>query len=85
MPNILDRDTVLVDEGEAGRVLRDGQIYVVRMGDEIFVKRLRKAPWSYIFMSDNPAFSFQYFEVKEENHDEFKAIGRVLWVGRDLG
>lgn len=53
----------------------NGRIYVVVLGDEVYVKRIFKAPNTprLILKSDNPVYP--QFEAIE---DEFKIIGKVI-------
>lgn len=83
-PTLFNGDIVLVDEGEAGKALKDGNIYVVRQGEEIFVKRFRRGVGKLLFLGDNPEMKYLDFEVSEANMDGFEVFGRVFWVGREL-
>lgn len=57
-------------------------VYVIRIGDGLFVKRIQFLPHGKLFViSDNPAYT--RFEVDLRNlKDEFRFIGRVVWGGR---
>lgn len=77
-PTIQDGDLVLLNVGE--RELRDGKIYVFTIGDEAFLKRLRRERGGLVMISDNPAFP-----PEAVKHGESLAIiGRVVWGGRRL-
>jgi hypothetical protein len=83
-PTIDDGDIVLVDEGCQGGELKEGRVYVIRKGDEIFVKRFRKGVGCLLFMGDNRGRDYLDVEVKEGDEDGFRVIGRVLWAGKEL-
>lgn len=83
-PTINRGDIILVDEGNSGRMLIDGKIYVVRQHDEIFLKRYRKGIGKMLFLSDNQDMKHLDFEVLESDADHFQVFGRAIWVGREL-
>lgn len=76
-----DGDQVLVDRS-VRIVGRDG-IYVIRLGDELQVKRVSRHPATkrLTVTSDNPRYP-TYSDVDPEALD---VIGRVVWLGRNLG
>ena len=81
-PTIDHGDVVLVDEGKADLV--PDRVYVVRKGEEIYVKRFRKAPDALWFMGDNRARDFEDVKVFPGDENGFAVIGRVLWAGKEL-
>ena len=84
LPTLADGDVVLVDEGGSGRELVEGRVYVLRVGDEVFVKRFRKAVGKVFFISDNREFDYQNIEIGGGDADQCGIIGRVLWAGREI-
>lgn len=76
-----DGDNVLIDR-TAVKVGRDG-IYVIRLGDELQVKRIARHPSSKLLTvkSDNPA----YPAFPDVPADDLHVVGRVIWLGRHLG
>lgn len=84
LPTLADKDAILVDEGAAGQELLDGRVYVLRVGDEVFVKRFRKAVGKVFFISDNRDFNYQNIELEGGEIDQCGIIGRVLWAGREI-
>ena len=84
LPTFGTGDIILVDEGDAGRELIDGKIFVVRVGEEIYVKRYRKGVGKMLFLSDNQEMRYQDFEVSHGDPDGFHIYGRVFWTGREL-
>lgn len=83
-PTIDDGDIVLVDEGCQGGELNEGRVYVIRKGEEIFVKRYRKGVGCLLFMGDNRDRAYLDVEVTEADVDGFRVIGRVLWAGKEF-
>ena len=82
-PTLHNGDHVLIDR-TVNRYNRDG-LYVIRYNheDEIMVKRLSRDPRSRTLTvkSDNPDYP-TFDGVKD---DDLTVIGRVLWLGRNLG
>ena len=76
-----DGDNVLVDRS-INRVVREG-IYILLFEEELLVKRCQRnlETGGLMIISDNPAYPMQ--EVN--NIDNFKVLGRVVWIGRALG
>ena len=78
-PTIQHMDTVLVSRREADPV--SGQIYAIRVDDELLVKRILREPGKLIVKSDNPAYGT--FEINlAEPSASVEIIGRVRWQGR---
>ncbi|WP_019644125.1 LexA family transcriptional regulator [Novispirillum itersonii] len=82
-PTLHHGDHVLIDR-TVTRWTRDG-LYVIRyaISDELMVKRLIWAPSSRTFSirSDNPA----YGNTDGVGPEDLAVIGRVLWLGRNIG
>lgn len=77
-PTIGDGDELIVNTGERQAV--DGRIYVLTIGDEAFVKRLRRAPGRLELISDNPLFA----PVPVDPDAVVRIVGRVRWIGRQV-
>lgn len=78
-PTILHMDTVLVSMREKDIV--SGQIYAIRVDDELLVKRVVREPGKLVVKSDNPDYgSFEI--VISEYVTNVEVIGRVRWQGR---
>lgn len=76
LPYLMDGDVVLVDLGQKG--LSDGEVYAVRVGDEVRVKRLfRRLGGSLLLKSDNPSFPDEV--VPADELGQLEVLGRVLW------
>lgn len=80
-PTISDNETVMVDTSEKN--LRDGQIYVIRNGDHLLVKRIQTL-WNdgVQLLSDNKEYPPQ--EIPSTDLENLEVIGKVVWVGKDL-
>lgn len=82
-PTLHHGDHVLIDR-TVTRWTRDG-LYVIRyaISDELMVKRLLWIPSSRTFSirSDNPA----YGNTDGVGPDDLSVVGRVLWLGRNIG
>ena len=74
-PTLFDGDVVLVDRNDA--MPKDG-VYVLRIEDNLFVKRLSRLPNNKIeVISDNPSYSKYEIDLKKPPTN-FQVIGRVL-------
>lgn len=80
-PTLFDGDEIMVDTGDGAERLRDG-IYVIRIDDEVKVKRLSRAPGRgrVSVVSDNPA----YPRFDDVALGDVRIVGRVVWTGRRL-
>lgn len=78
-PTIQHMDTVLVSRRECDPV--SGQIYAIRVDDELLVKRILREPGKLVVKSDN--HDYGVFEVNlAEPSANVEIIGRVRWQGR---
>jgi phage repressor protein C with HTH and peptisase S24 domain len=78
LPRLRDGDALLFDRADT--IVRPGKVYVIRRGDEAFVKRLFPEGLRYRVVSDNksdPQWTEWYVDV----HDpDLEIVGRVRWV-----
>lgn len=81
-PTLNAGDDIMVDRADAHKRLRDG-IYVLRADGALVVKRLAVNPAtrSFIVQSDNKA----YPDWRDIDLAQIDIIGRVIWVGRQVG
>ncbi|MBV7262596.1 hypothetical protein KCG43_11370 [Photobacterium sp. WH24] len=78
---INDNDSVLVDISK--RDLIDGKIFVVRLGNELYPKRIQKSfDGSVVIISDNK--EYQSITIPAEKVDQLYVFGRVVNVSSDL-
>jgi len=76
-PTIYDGDVILLDSA-SDRVV-DGQIYVLRYGDELKVKRLfRRYDGTLIIRSDNDA-KYPDETVPPTEDGRVAVLGKVVW------
>lgn len=76
-------DLVLINEND--RNLAEDRIYVVRVHDEIYVKRFSRTPGKYLFRGDNRELEYQdiTIDVSDESFN-WEVIGRVIWAGKEF-
>lgn len=80
-PTIYDNDTILVDTAQ--RQIVDGRIFVIRLGDELYAKRLQKLPDGGIhIISDNDGYTM--LRVPAAEMPTLQVIGKVVWIGHDV-
>lgn len=74
------QDQILVDTSK--KEIFDGKIYVFRMENTLFAKRLQKLPKNRLkVISDNPDYESYIIDLNDESID-FDIIGRVMWISR---
>lgn len=76
-PSIRDGDVLLVDRSQT--TPKSEKIFVVRIGSEGFVKRLRIENGHVSLISDN-----RFYQPFERPARDVHVIGRVVWFGRKL-
>ncbi|MBF0462674.1 MAG: helix-turn-helix transcriptional regulator [Magnetococcales bacterium] len=80
-PTINDGDVLLVDLRQKEPI--DNRIFVIRMNQQLYAKRLQCRPGSKLVVhSDNP--HSPAFDVDSAENDGLDIIGRVVWAGKDL-
>nr|DAK44703.1 MAG TPA: Repressor protein CI [Caudoviricetes sp.] len=73
-------DSILINHAETDP--RDG-LYVLRIGNDLFVKRVQRIPGKLLITSANP--SYAPFEIDlSHTDDDIAVIGRVEWYGRSI-
>lgn len=78
-----DGDLVLVNQQD--HTLAEDRIYVLRVQDDIYIKRFSRTPGRYHFKGDNAEFAYQDIEIDPRDESlQWKVIGRVIWAGKDL-
>lgn len=70
-PNIKDGDIMFIDRSDVE--LKDGEVYVVRMGEGVFVKRLFRVPGKILAKSDNETYPAFDLDI------DFEILGRVIY------
>ncbi|WP_232513456.1 S24 family peptidase [Zobellella denitrificans] len=80
-PTIKDNDSLLVNLASTNPI--DGKIFVVRLGDQLYAKRIQKR-WDggIELISDNKEYHTQAIPASELEH--LQVIGQVVWIGKDI-
>ena len=81
VPEIFDNDLVLLDRGQTD--ITPGRLYAVGFEDAIYIKRIDKLPGKVILHSVNPAYPPLTLDLRGDDAEQFRVIGRVLWSGRE--
>jgi len=80
-PTIHNNNTILVDLSD--KKLSEGLIYVIRIGEELYAKRLQQyIDGSVRLISDNKEYIEQL--LKPDELEQLEIIGKVVWIGKDL-
>lgn len=77
-PLLRDGDEILVDRTHRQMGTR-GDVHVLRIEGELWVKRLRSAVGGVEVVSDNPAYPVRFMP-----RSAVEIIGKVVWLGRAL-
>lgn len=78
-PQLLDGDVILIDQRK--EPVRNGAIYVIRVGPDLFVKRLYRDGTRLVAASDNPDHAPMVIDGAQT---DFGVEGRVCWTAREL-
>lgn len=80
-PTINSKDTLLVDTSKT--TPRDGQIYVIRSSDMLWVKRIQcQIDGSLLLISDNTTYPPMPLALAD--HPDIQVIGQVVQISKDL-
>lgn len=81
-PTIHSGDSILVDMSR--NQIQDGGLFVLRLGDELYAKRLQKRVDGGVnILSDNKA-EYETLAVLPHELDSLTIIGKVVWLGHDF-
>lgn len=79
-PLLSDGDMIMVNTGE--KDVRSGRVYLLRIGDELMVKRLETRPGGVLLIrSDNPAY--EDIPVNTSEATDVEVFGRMVWSCRE--
>lgn len=81
LPYIQDKDKLIV-EHYGGEQIRDNRVYVFRLGDNIFVKRLVLNIDQLVIKSDNEIYPIRFIDVKDLA--DFQIIGQIVGLMRNM-
>lgn len=79
-PEIRHGDMVLIDQSQA-RIFAHA-VYAFGVDDTVLVKRVEKRPGMVVLLSDNRDYA--PIELRGQEVDGLRVIGRVVWIGREL-
>lgn len=80
-PTINNNDTLIVHLKRNRPT--DGNLYIFRSGDELFVKRYQSVLGSWRLISDN--LLYDKVDIKQEEQHNFEVIGQVVHISKDIG
>ena len=81
-PTIHSGDSILVDISR--NQIQDGGLFVLRLGDELYAKRLQKRVDGGVnIISDNKT-GYETLAVMPNELDSLSIIGKVVWLGHDF-
>lgn len=81
-PTLRHNDLILIDMAQ--RTIKDGLLYVLRIENNLIVKRLERLLDGTIKLrSDNAIYSDQLLNPKNEDEHP-QIVGRVIWFGREI-
>ena len=84
MEPTIQHDALLIVDKGIDRIITEG-IYILRRGDTILIKRIRKLSENMIeLISDNPAYGKETIELNKQ--PEFTILGKAIyiWSGRKI-
>ena len=82
-PLLFSKDMIMVNTSEAARHVVTGGVYLLRMGDELMVKRLERRPGNMLLIrSDNPNYEDIPVNMNEAD-GEIEIFGRMVWSCRE--
>lgn len=73
-------DMILIDEGDKGEILVEDKIYIIKKGENLYIRRYKEDENCLIFEADNG----ENIEVDKVKWGDFMVIGKALWVGKEL-
>lgn len=80
-PTINNNDTLVVNM--ASTRPHDGNIYVFRNGDELFVKRYQTMMGAWRLISDNKIYP--PLDIPKQEQYQFEVVGQVVHIAKDVG
>lgn len=80
-PIISNNNTLLINTQRTE--LTDGNIYVIRSDNQLWVKRVQVKPNAWLLLSDNPLYP--PIEVPKTEQHNFHVVGQVVHISKDIG
>ena len=79
-PTLNEGDMVMVDMGQQS--VTSGKIYMLRVGEELMMKRLENRPNGILLIrSDNP--TYEAIELQTHVENDVEIFGRMVWSCRE--
>lgn len=80
-PTIHNNDTLVINTDRKN--LSDGNIFVLRYGDNLWVKRVQTRADSCLLISDNHLYP--PIEIPHSDLHTFEVVGQVVHIAKDIG
>jgi phage repressor protein C with HTH and peptisase S24 domain len=80
-PVISNNNTLVINTAQ--KQLTDGNIFVLRNDNQLWVKRVQVRPGSWVLLSDNS--NYPPFEVPMDEQNNFEVVGQVVHISKDVG
>ena len=80
-PTIHNNDTLAVHTGKT--IPENGNLYIFRNGEELFVKRYQSMLGSWRLISDNKMYA--PLDIPKEDQHQFEVVGQVVHISKDVG
>lgn len=80
-PTIHNNDTLVINTDR--KVLTDGNIFVLRYSDTLWVKRVQPRADSWLLISDNKMYP--PIEIPHSEKHSFDVVGQVVHIAKDIG
>lgn len=81
-PTIPENATVLIDKSK--NTAKDGRIYVVRIGDQLYIKRIQWLPTGLRLISDNTIYDPIDLSKADLDSSDIEIYGQVVHISYDL-
>ena len=81
-PTICDGDLVMLNVSELQEKPKEGELWGVRVGNQLMAKRVFYRPGEMILKSDNPSAGEFSVSIRDESQEDFGIMGKVKWMAR---
>lgn len=82
LPTIPEQATILIDKSK--NRAKDGRIYVVRIGDQLYIKRIQWLPTGLRLISDNTIYDPIDLTKADLDSSDVEIYGQVVHISYDL-
>ncbi|CAG9297048.1 XRE family transcriptional regulator [Celerinatantimonas diazotrophica] len=80
-PTINNNDTLVVNIARTRPI--DGNLYVFRHGEELFIKRYQTLMGDWRLISDNKIYP--PLDIPKQEQHQFEVVGQVVHIAKDIG